>query len=68
METGSAETVAQSRLDRAAWDALAPETRERLAAFMSPEVFTVTAGSQESAERFQRFMDTLDRAERHRPL
>ncbi|GAA2713760.1 hypothetical protein GCM10010315_19900 [Streptomyces luteosporeus] len=73
METGSAETAARSRLertrlDRAAWEALAPETRERLSAFMTPEVFTVTAGSEESADRFQRFMETLDRAERHRPL
>nr|WP_249374982.1 hypothetical protein [Streptomyces sp. I05A-00742] len=68
METGSAEAAAQSRLDRAAWDALAPETRERLASFISPDEFTVTAGSEESAERFRRFMDTLDRAEKHRPL
>lgn len=68
METGSAEAAAQSRLDRAAWDALAPETRERLADFISPEEFTVTAGSKESADRFRRFMDTLDRAEQHRSL
>ncbi|GGR13997.1 hypothetical protein ACH4U6_25185 [Streptomyces netropsis] len=68
METGGAKTAAQSRLDRAAWDALDPETRERLAAFVSPEEFTVTAGSAESAESFQRFMDTLDRAEQHNIL
>nr|WP_241561276.1 hypothetical protein [Streptomyces orinoci] len=68
METGSAEAAERSQLDRAAWEALAPETRERLAGCISPEEFTVTAGSKESAERFQRFMDTLDRAERHRSL
>lgn len=66
METGSAKGAERSRQAQAAWDALDPETRERLA-FLSPEEFTVADG-EESAQQWQRFVDVLDRAERHEAL
>jgi sarcosine oxidase gamma subunit len=66
METGSAKRAERSQQDRAAWEALDPETRERVA-FLSPDEFTVADG-EESARQWQRFVDVLDRAERHEAL
>ncbi len=66
METGSAASAERSRQARAAWEALDPETRERVP-FLSPEEFTVADG-EESAQQWQRFVDVLDRAERHEGL
>ncbi|MBY8886848.1 MULTISPECIES: hypothetical protein [Streptomycetaceae] len=66
METGSATNAQRSQQARAAWESLDPETRERVA-FLSPEEFTVSDG-EESARQWQRFVDVLDRAERHEAL
>ena len=55
METGSATGAERSRQARAAWEALDPETRARVA-FLSPDEFTV-ADCDESARQWQRFVD-----------
>lgn len=66
METGNAKGAERSQQARAAWEALDPETRERVG-FLSPDEFTVSDG-EESARQWQHFVDVLDRAERHEAL
>jgi hypothetical protein len=56
--------VARSPQDEAAWWDLDPATRERLD-FLKPEDFTV-GPTAEAAERWERFIEVLDRAENYR--
>ncbi|WP_159029866.1 hypothetical protein [Streptomyces marincola] len=57
--------MARSPQDEAAWRDLDPATRERLD-FLDPEDFTV-GPTAEAAAQWERFTQTLDRAERYRP-
>ncbi|MFF1417488.1 hypothetical protein [Streptomyces sp. NPDC058280] len=60
---GSAEPSPPADVDRAAWEAIGPDVRARLADFLSPEDFTVTSGCETAASDWQKLNHALNEAE-----
>lgn len=57
--------MTQEQQDRAAWDSLPAETRQRMS-FLDPADFTVTDGGEAGMDDWRRATQTLDRAEQYR--
>jgi hypothetical protein len=57
----------QAQQDRAAWNSLPAETRQRMS-FLDPEDFTVTGGTEAGMSDWERATQTLDRAEQYRRM
>lgn len=69
--TGSATPAGQSQpvdADRAAWDAIDPEVRARLADFLGPEDFTLDSGSATAEGDWRRMNEALTEAEGYEAL
>lgn len=58
----------QDDTDLAAWNALDPEVRERLAGLIDPSEFTLDSGREPAAADWRRMNEALDAAEGYEAL